>query len=351
MCNIEYSFLLRELGPLVGKHLNKLYDWGEGKLRFKFGNADIACKLGAWLALTNYIEETPSSPTDFAMQLRNRIENTKLVSISQPNSDRLLQFEFSDGHLLVFEMFAKGNLVLVNDGKCILCYRREEWKDRKIAPSSPYQYPKPPQITEPLPSFGQFRSLFDSRYSISCANQLPIGLLYIKEALIRAKIPEQKQGSGLTDSELRLLYETLASMLATLSPLSYYGADGKQADYSLTLLSQHSLLQAKPSALLSEAVSSFALAHPVQDSKLEEKIKQLERRLSSQQEALLALEKEELKAREAGERIKGRQHELDEFLQKLRAHSKLSESELELLLAQFEGKFDKKKGKAQVTLD
>ncbi len=350
MCNIEYSRILRELEPLLGKHVNKAYDWGNGKLRFRIGACDLAAQLGSFLASTNFIEETPKEPTDFALQLRNRIENAKITSITQPNSDRLLQFGLSNNHSLIFEMFAKGNLILVKEGKCVLCYRREEWKGRKIAPKEPYLLPPAPQIKATLPSFDDFKQLFDSRFAISCLNSLPLGLMYAKELLSRSGIAEQKKGSELSQSELEAIYAELGGMLFRLSPMAYIDANGSISDYSLTPLAKYSGLQAKPYGSLSQAASEYyAQNMPANDASLA-RLSSLEHRLKEQEAALSLMLQSEQSARETARNILKKQYELDSLLSSLRSHSKLHPSELELLLKKHGARFERKKGKVSLNL-
>ncbi|HLC68702.1 MAG TPA: NFACT family protein [Candidatus Bilamarchaeaceae archaeon] len=148
--NLEYAYMVQELQPLAGRHFSKIYDLGENKLRLKINNHDIIVHLGYCLYIARHIPA--SSPlSNFSQKVRKELEGKKTEKIYQLNDDRIIIFDFGS-HLLIFEMFAKGNALLVFEDKIMACYRNEQWKDRILKPGQPYiPPPKPGRMPEKQP--------------------------------------------------------------------------------------------------------------------------------------------------------------------------------------------------------
>ncbi len=144
MTNLDYHFLVSELQPMVGGHLGKIYELSQNVFRFKV-RADkeynFIAELGLRAHLSKFIVESPQSPSNFAMLLRKYLDNAQIVGISQENDDRVfaITLKKKEEFHLIFEMFAKGNLVLTNlEGKIIGAYKAEVSKTRTIKNSEIY---------------------------------------------------------------------------------------------------------------------------------------------------------------------------------------------------------------------
>ncbi|HLC48537.1 MAG TPA: NFACT family protein [Candidatus Norongarragalinales archaeon] len=155
MSNLDYSFLVEELQPLLGGHMNKIYELGPNLFRFKIrGDKEynFVAELGLRAHLSKYIEESPETPTNFAMVLRKHLENAVIEEIKQENDDRLLIFTLrkKEEFHLVFEMFAKGNLILTSaDYTIIEPYKTENSKARTIKRYESYlAIPNPNRLPE-----------------------------------------------------------------------------------------------------------------------------------------------------------------------------------------------------------
>ncbi len=144
MSNSDYYYLAGELQPLVGGFVNKIYELRPNLFRFKIRadkDYNFIAEVGLRAHLSKYIEESPETPTNFAMLLRKYLENAKITGIKQENEDRLLIFTLQkkEEYHLIFEMFAKGNLILTTaDYTIIAPYKNEKGKTRVILRKETY---------------------------------------------------------------------------------------------------------------------------------------------------------------------------------------------------------------------
>ncbi|MGC8679730.1 MAG: NFACT family protein [Candidatus Micrarchaeia archaeon] len=95
---------------------------------------------------TNYILNKNSTPTNFALAVRKRIEGFRIDSITQYNKDRILLIKINKHDLklnIIIEMFGKGNFIILDESfKIMLAYDYHIFKDRSIKVGVEY---KPPQ--------------------------------------------------------------------------------------------------------------------------------------------------------------------------------------------------------------
>lgn len=77
----------------------------------------------------------------FAAFLNKRLLGQQITGITQHEWDKVIIISFHEFQLVV-ELFAKGNMVLMDQNGIILQpYHREEWKDRKLYKDEKYRYP------------------------------------------------------------------------------------------------------------------------------------------------------------------------------------------------------------------
>lgn len=75
--------------------------------------------------LTSFARTTAAAPSAFVSRLRKYLKSRRITSVSQVGTDRVIQFEFSDGQYRVFlEFFAAGNIVLTDKDYNILALLR-----------------------------------------------------------------------------------------------------------------------------------------------------------------------------------------------------------------------------------
>lgn len=296
MSNLEYSFLAKELSKLVGKHLSKVRKVSEGLYRVKIGTTEVLVQPGVRMHITKYIE--PAEKERFVEKVEKELDNAKLLSVEQINNDRIIAFNFDRG-ALVFEMFGKGNIVLVKDETTVMAIKHESWSDREIKAGKPYQYPRKP--SEGLK--------VSDKYIIVSLTKIPLGKDYALEALSRAKIDEKTPGSKLSKEQLESLENEISKIRTSAKPFLFL-EDGKPAEFALAKLTQYSSFEPKEMPNLSEAADEYynSFESPNED------LDKLQRRLDKQKERLAKMIIEEKELREKGDYIYANYQEIESVL-------------------------------------
>ena len=238
MENLEYSVIVAELQSLIGKHFSNIQLLGEGRYRLRIGNSDITAELGKRLYITKYIDE-PLEADNFAKKVKKELDNARLMKIEQKNNDRIIVFEFDAGKnesgkkqmlFLIFEMFAKGNVILVSgeDKTTIVAYREERWADREIKRNVKYSFPK----SNIAGNIKDARKASPGKYIVVCLMKLPLGKIYVKELLARCGIDEKKPESELTEKEACKLERELKNIAGTHDAFVFV-KDDEISDYGV----------------------------------------------------------------------------------------------------------------------
>jgi predicted ribosome quality control (RQC) complex YloA/Tae2 family protein len=188
--SFDVHVMVEELQDIAGMRVNTVYQI-DGDFRIKLfgkGRKDLFITSEAFY-LTRYPKKAPMVPKGFAMQLRKHLKGSFLYAINQINFDRIVEFHFGYDqevqHILVAELFAKGNVILKNpEGEIIGILRKEKWKDRILYPHQTYAYP-PSRLSIDI-SREKFHEL-NIQTEKDLAVTFNFGKLYAKEIFLRAK--------------------------------------------------------------------------------------------------------------------------------------------------------------------
>lgn len=325
MTNLEYAEIVSELQPLVGKRFDKIFKVPEG-YRLKIGNVHIIIQPGVRLHPTKYIEEA-ESPDQFAQKVRAELDNSKLLAVRQVNKDRIVEFEFSRGSL-IFEMFAKGNCILVKEGTTVATMREEIWADREIKRRVEYRFPKP-SIAK------SFRDAISEKYVIISLLKLPLGKEYAQEILARCKIPEKTPGIELSGKQMECIESEIERTFAETSP-HLFMKNEKPVDFGLARFSKYAELEITEPKTFSEAPDQFYwLAKEVKVPELAK----LERRLEEQEKRLDELKNDASRLKETGDYLYSN---YERFVKILDQAKSIPINELENRLKKYNVKVNKK---------
>lgn len=288
MNNLEYSFMADELArALANRHFSRIRKMGESTYRMKIAGFEVLIELGARIHLTRYMEE-PGPNDKFAEKVQKELDNARLLSVSQLNKDRIMQFEFDKGKL-IFEMFGAGNAVFTRGGITICAHRYESWSDRQIKSGEPYYPPK---------NVPQERIQPDDKYIIVSLTKLPLGKEYAQEALLRCGIGEKTPGKDLSGNQLLRLEQEISTIRSEAKPLLILDGE-KAADFALCPLERYSGLAERSMPSLSEAADEYYHAMEKPNPKLDKLLE----RLAKQKERLVSLAGEEKELRARGDYI------------------------------------------------
>jgi predicted ribosome quality control (RQC) complex YloA/Tae2 family protein len=334
MENIEYMYIVKELQHLKGKYFSKFKQVDVDTFVLTIGDNSILIQLGVRLHTTKYLlqEEIESA---FAATTRQLLKNQKLTELYQHDDDRVIVFQFNSKSL-IFEMFAKGNAILVEDGTIMAAFKEESWADRTIKKKEKYIFPRS-NIKHNI------KETLSDRFIISCLLTLPLGKEYAKELLVRCKIPERKPGNELSEQEIKCLEREYEKMRASLQPYVFCTGQ-KVLDYGLTNFSNYNETEQRCFASFNEALDFYYWNAEKKES---ERITKLRARIEKQKKALEELKAEEKRAQLCGDFIYLNYELIDRIL------STAKESnidEVEEKLKEFKAKINKKEKEIEIEI-
>jgi predicted ribosome quality control (RQC) complex YloA/Tae2 family protein len=142
---VEISFLLREMEPLVGAKVEKVYNRGEiFYIHLYTGESKV---ITLWPGKGLYIGngEHDRTPSNFCMLLRKHLRSSKITKIEQLGLERIVKIHFQkeEDFILVLEVVKPGNLVLVKDGMIVFPLHIRKYGSRWIKPKEEYAPPSP----------------------------------------------------------------------------------------------------------------------------------------------------------------------------------------------------------------
>jgi len=145
---LELHYLVDELKFLVGGKINQVYHPDKNELLLQFhvpnkGKVLLRVLVPNFLYITNY-KPQQESPSGFCTYLRKKLYNIRVRSVEQKGCERVVEFILEakvEKFSLVFELFGKGNILLLQDGKILSAVDYPIWKDRTVKPGDVYVYP------------------------------------------------------------------------------------------------------------------------------------------------------------------------------------------------------------------
>ncbi|EYB29902.1 hypothetical protein FG05_08738 [Fusarium graminearum] len=128
--SLDVKIIAHELQErLVTLRLSNVYDLSSKILLLKFAKPDnkkqLVIDTGFRCHLTKFARTTAAAPSIFVARLRKFLKTRRLTAVKQVGTDRVLEFEFSDGQYRMFlEFFASGNIILTDADLNILALAR-----------------------------------------------------------------------------------------------------------------------------------------------------------------------------------------------------------------------------------
>ncbi|KAJ0160757.1 Ribosome quality control complex subunit 2, partial [Colletotrichum tanaceti] len=128
--SIDVKVIAHELQEsLTTLRLANVYDLSSKILLLKFAKPENKKQLivdsGFRCHLTDFTRTTAAAPSAFVTRLRKFLKTRRLTSVRQIGTDRILEFQFSDGQYRLFlEFFASGNVILTDADLKILTLLR-----------------------------------------------------------------------------------------------------------------------------------------------------------------------------------------------------------------------------------
>ncbi len=316
--NLTLSYLVAELKPLleasiVRKVQELSSNWFKFKLQTRQGTKDLIVSPSV-LFVASYTFPARQTTSGYGAFLRKQLQNKRIESVEQHNLDRIVVINFSD-FSLVLELFAKGNLVLVDKEKRIIsAYRKEQWKDRTLRKGFAYRFPSSKGLDPDKVSFSDLKRVFrESKKDVvrALVSEINVAPIAAEEICAQAGIGKDAGGSSLGEKELKKIHAGMKSiysinMNAANPQIVEFAGEKVLLPFkfslpSLKLLGGFSSLN---SALDEEFSASFQTEQRVQEKQLQPKrLQRLEKSFSGQLSAQKQFEEAVKENREKGEAI------------------------------------------------
>lgn len=296
LSNLEVHWLVKEFQPLVGLFYDKISDLDSG-WKIKFRSKEIVVEVPERIYFTQHKQEA-RAPHGFTQYCRKHLRG-KIRGIYQPNFDRIVIFEFDSGQKLVFELFSKGNVVLVGaDGKIEKSFHDEEWSARTIKRGDEYKLPPSNKLDPREMTKKEFDSLFGEKDIIrSMVSGINMSGKYLELACLDAGVDKNSMEPG------KKLFDVIKSYLDDYEP----GIDEVPVvrKFSDAFIAKENFSEA-----LDDYYSEIA---PVTT-----KSEKVMRKIAQQEESIKELGKKSAEFKEKGDAIYANWQQLDELMKNIK---------------------------------
>ncbi|MBD3388451.1 MAG: hypothetical protein GF416_05215 [Candidatus Altiarchaeales archaeon] len=318
LSSVDLKFLVRELRELlVGARVDRVYQVGERELAFRMygkGGLDFI-SASNFMCVTKYRRPAPRQPSSFAMQLRKNLKGKSVRDVRQHGFDRIVEVKF-DEHILVFELFSKGNVILCDSGMKIMgLLDWQKWRDRTLGVGRVYEYPPPvkdPQLVDE-DGFREVMSSSEKGVASTLATRFSLGGYYAEKVCGDAGIDPGAAYDEVDHGMLwRAFQDFIDSLEADANPvleednvLPFGGGENRFHSFNEAVDEYFSRMEREDKEFKVEAGI---------ESKRERLEKQLENQLRAYEEASSGVDEERAK----GDRLYQRMSELNLALDRIR---------------------------------
>lgn len=305
MSNVDVFAICHELKELLtGSRVDKAYQPTKDTILIRFhipgkGRTDVVFQAGRRVHTTQYPLPNPKLPPNFPMLLRKYIKGATVEDVRQYNFDRIMEIKVKKENrfTLLVELFAKGNIILLNEeGTIILPLKRKMWSDRKISSKEVYKYPPKRGINLLKFQKEELRQLFADSDSdvIRTLARSGLGGIYAEEVVLRSGMQKDLPAAELKEEDIDSIYKAIYNLFEPLRSNKFHPqivSNGKEDVLPLDLeLYQKYSKEIHPS--YNEAADEFFSSKVKEDIRNEYEgiwgleVKKYEKRLRIQEETL-----------------------------------------------------------------
>jgi predicted ribosome quality control (RQC) complex YloA/Tae2 family protein len=338
MSSVDVAAIVTELRPrLNDSKIGKIYQHSPDEMRiglhiFGEGRTNLIIEAGRRMHITKYPQTAQKVAQAFPMLLRKYLTGGRITDIMQYDFDRIIEIHIRRGEdetILIAELFARGNVVLLDaEKRIILPLKSISYKDRKVRRGEIYELPQP-QVSPVTASREELVEMFshsDADIVRTMATRMNVGGQYAEEICLRAGIDKKTPASQLTD-----VTPLLASLQEVFKPLStelkphIVLKNGKEEDVLPIELTQYGKNEKRSFGTFNEALDEYFSKK--EDAKKQEKIEEtkkekpglLEYRLQKQVATLQKFREDEKKLIIKGELIYAHYQTCDGILNTIKA--------------------------------
>ena len=228
MTNVDIHTICQELNDLlVGARVDKSFQPTKDTVVMRFhkagtGRLDLVIQAGKRIHISQYPLTNPQNPPSFPMLLRKRVKGANVVSVSQHNFDRVVEIKMKkeETYTLIVELFAKGNIILLNEANEItLPLKRKMWSDRDISSKKEYVFPTEHGINPieiDIDEFNEILSGGEDEEIVRVLAKNGLGSLYAEEIMLNTEISKKTPCSDLTAEDINAIYNALKTLFEPL---------------------------------------------------------------------------------------------------------------------------------------
>ncbi|MBN2518562.1 MAG: NFACT family protein, partial [Candidatus Altiarchaeota archaeon] len=331
LSSLDLSFLVSELKLLIGARVQKVYQIDERSIRIDLHSREGSKELIVaphFLSLTQNPYKTGKKPSGFSMLLRKHLSGGIIDSLEQYDFDRIVEIGIKnrEDYRLVFEVFSKGNVLLLDkDRKILGLLDWQRWKDRTLGVGKGYEYPPPTVDVKGLGFEGFFGILKKSNKSLVKALAMDLGLggVYAEEVCLRSKM--DKASTTVEEKDAMIVFEKVAELLkSSIDARIVFDKGGEKLDVTPTKLLAYEGYDEKRYAKFGEAVDHYFFELNVEGIKEESEerfsreVDRLESLRKNLEDSTRELEEEIERYKNAGDLIYKRFQELSGVLEGLK---------------------------------
>lgn len=292
--SLELAAIVNELQFLVKGKISQIYHQEKTELLLQLhapgrGKKYLKIVPGKFLSLTTE-KDAPLRPTSFCMLLRKYLSNAFIKSITQRYSERILIFEFDkkETFYLIIELFSKGNIVLTDKDMMIIgSLDRQIWKERTVKQNETYIFPTPginwKDIT--LKKLQEILHKSDKKnLAVSLATELGLGGLYAEEVCRLNNIDKSIEPTAASTQEISAILNTVKEFLKKIEHPTGYIYEDEITPFPLKDQTEKENRDSYCEAL--DEIKPF-----LKESPYEQKIKSLNKTITTQEAAIEEQEK------------------------------------------------------------
>ena len=270
MSNVDIYAICKELGELLkDARVQKAYQPTKDTVLIRFhvpgkGRVDVVFQAGLRVHTTQYPPQNPKIPPNFPMLLRKYIKGGSVINVSQHNFDRIMRIDIQKENKfsLVIELFAKGNIILLDEeDQIILPLKRKLWQDRKITSKEEYKYPPERGINPLKVTKEELKDLLQNsdRDIVRTLAGNGLGGLYAEEIALRSGVEKKKNASDVTEDEIDALYNALNEIFKPLKTYDFHPQiiSGEKEDVLPLDLQKYANYEKKEYESYNEAADEF----------------------------------------------------------------------------------------------
>ena len=228
MTNVDIHTICQELNDLlVGARVDKSFQPTKDTVVMRFhkagtGRLDLVIQAGKRIHISQYPLTNPQNPPSFPMLLRKIVKGANVTSVEQHNFDRVVEIKMKkdETYTLIVELFAKGNIILLNESnEIILPLKRKHWSDRDISSKKEYIFPIENGINPMSLTIDEFKDIVAGGEDEEIVRVLAtngLGSLYAEEIMLNTEISKKSACSSLSEEEIIIIYNALKTLFEPL---------------------------------------------------------------------------------------------------------------------------------------